>query len=70
MKSNKLHEKQGREREKGKPTSDMKAAFGTPLKPDLEALNNPPSQSVQVSNFSQQSCPLSSSSSMLHVWSL
>jgi hypothetical protein len=30
----------------------------------LEALNNPPSQSVQVSNFSQQPWPLSSSSSI------
>jgi hypothetical protein len=55
MKSNKLHEKQGWERGKDKTPFDAKAAFATPLKPDLEALNNPPSQSVQVSNFSQQS---------------
>jgi hypothetical protein len=56
MRSNKLHEKQGWDTRKDKtPSSDVKAALGTPLKPDLEALNNPPSQSIQVSNFSQQS---------------
>jgi hypothetical protein len=55
MKSNKLHEKQGWNSGRDKPLPDVKAALGTPLKPDLEALNNPPSQSVQVSNFSQQS---------------
>jgi hypothetical protein len=55
MKFNKLHEKQGWDRGKKKTPSGVKAAFGTPLKPDLEALKNPPSQSVQVSNFSQQS---------------
>jgi hypothetical protein len=54
MKSNKLHEKQGLATGKDKTPPDVKAAFVTPLKPDLEALNNPPSQSVQVSNFSQQ----------------
>jgi hypothetical protein len=55
MKSNKLHEKQGFGTAKDNTSSsDLNAAFKTPLKPDLEALNNPPSQSVQVSNFSQQ----------------
>ncbi|CAK9203950.1 unnamed protein product [Sphagnum troendelagicum] len=33
---------------KDNTSSDVKAAFRTPLKPDLEALNNPPSQSVQA----------------------
>jgi hypothetical protein len=54
MKSNKLHEKQAMGTAKDNTSSEVKAAFRTPLKPDLEALNNPPSQSVQVSNFSQR----------------